>query len=262
MEMVESMANRGFDMTDAEKLLPAGIELAGRKDTAGLRALTAELLALIWSAPRDPASPYWNYEHPETWPDVEAAMPARQNDRYDRALYGLEPKILAGWQGQLPGGSFGTAIEGYHTDRINEVYGTIDRYITAPETVNDDVVYELVLLDVFERSGRGLTSRDLALEWVRQIPFGWSAEWIALHNLADGILPPAQAPGAIPTPIGSARRCGEWSAACWRRVAAGGGTACAPGRCDLPLRQRRLWGDLRRGIDLPGLCGQRPSRSA
>jgi hypothetical protein len=52
------------------------------------------------------------------------------------------------------------------------------------------VVYELVFLDVFERSGRALTSRDLALEWVRQIPFGWSAEWIALHNLNDGILPP------------------------------------------------------------------------
>ena len=94
-------------------------------------------------------------------------------------------------QGQLAGGSFGTAIEGYHTDRINEVYGTIDRYVTDPETVNDDVVYELVFLDVFERSGRGLTSRELALEWVREIPFGWSAEWIALHNLADGILPPA-----------------------------------------------------------------------
>jgi len=48
-----------------------------------------------------------------------------------------------------------------------------------------------VFLDVFERRGRALTSRELALEWVRQIPFGWSAEWIALHNLADGILPPA-----------------------------------------------------------------------
>ena len=191
VEMVESMANRGFDMTEAEKLLPAGIERAGRKDTAGLRALTAELLACIWSAPRDPSSPYWKYQHPETWPEVEAAMPARQNDRYERALHGLEEKILAGWQGQLAGGSFGTAIEGYHTDRISEVYGAIDRYITVPETVNDDVVYELVLLDVFERSGRGLTSRELALEWVRQIPFGWSAEWIALHNLADGILPPA-----------------------------------------------------------------------
>ncbi len=191
VEMVESMANRGFDMTEAETLLPVGLERAARKDAAGLRALTAELLASIWSAPKDPSSPYWKYEHPETWAGVEAAMPARQNDRYVRSVHGLEKKILAGWQGQLAGGSFGTAIEGYHTDRIREVYGTIDRFITAPETVNDDVVYELVFLDVFERSGRALSSRELALEWVRQIPFGWSAEWIALHNIASGILPPA-----------------------------------------------------------------------
>ena len=191
VEMVESMANRGFDMSEAEKLLPTGMELAGRKDAAGLRALTAELLACIWSAPRNPSSPYWKYEHPETWPQVEAAMSARHNDRYERGLHNLEDKILAGWRGQLAGGSFGTAIEGYHTERIRQVYGKIDRYITDPETVNDDVVYELVFLDVFERRGRALTSRELALEWVRQIPFGWSAEWIALHNLADGILPPA-----------------------------------------------------------------------
>jgi hypothetical protein len=191
VEMVQSMANRGYDMAEAEKLLPVGMERAARKDAAGLRAVTAELLASIWSAPRDPASPYGRYEHPETWSEVEAAMPVRHIDRSERALHGLEEKILSGWQGQLAGGSFGTAIEGYHTDRIAEVYGPIDGYITDPETVNDDVVYELVFLDVFERTGRALTSREIALEWVRQIPFGWSAEWIALHNLADGILPPA-----------------------------------------------------------------------
>jgi ADP-ribosylglycohydrolase len=56
--------------------------------------------------------------------------------------------------------------------------------------MNDDVVYELVLLDVIEKHGRGLSSTDLGLEWVRQIPFGWSAEWIALQNLQRGILPP------------------------------------------------------------------------
>jgi hypothetical protein len=59
--------------------------------------------------------------------------------------------------------------------------------------MNDDVVYELVLLDVFEQKGRKFTSSDLALEWVRQIPFGWSAEWVALENLWAGILPPESA---------------------------------------------------------------------
>jgi hypothetical protein len=188
VEMVQSMANRGFDMVEAEKLLPLGMSLAEKKDTPGLRALTAQLLAAIHDAPRDPASPYWGFAHPARWEEVAAAMAAKEDrrERVDR----LEEKTLAGWLGQLAGGSFGTAIEGYHGERIREVYGAIDAYVTEPETVNDDVVYELVFLDVFERMGRGITSRELGLEWVRQIPFGWSAEWVALHNLKDGILPP------------------------------------------------------------------------
>ncbi|HSM23444.1 MAG TPA: ADP-ribosylglycohydrolase family protein, partial [Anaerolineaceae bacterium] len=63
-------------------------------------------------------------------------------------------------------------------------------YITTPETMKDDVVYELIFLDVYERLGRSLSALDLGLEWVRQIQFGWSAEWIAIRNLTQGILPP------------------------------------------------------------------------
>ena len=102
----------------------------------------------------------------------------------------LSERIYHGWLGQIAGGAFGTALEGFHTSRLLEVYGAVDDYLSEPETMNDDVVYELVLLDVFERLGRGLTSRDLGLEWVRQIPFGWSAEWVALNNLAQGLMPP------------------------------------------------------------------------
>jgi ADP-ribosylglycohydrolase len=192
VEMVEAMANRGYMMSAAEALLPEGLHLAQARDRNELRALTSRLLEAIHAAPPDPASPYWQYEHPAAWPEVVAAMQAeaRISPGAPSAQEGLEEKILAGWLGQLAGGAFGTAIEGYHSDQIAAVYGVIDDYITTPETVNDDVTYELVFLDVFERCGRALTSIDIGLEWVRQIPFGWSAEWVALHNLADGILPP------------------------------------------------------------------------
>lgn len=220
-----------------------------------LRALTSELLHEIHYAPLDPAHPYWTYEHPATWEEVRAAMPAAadsaaiegaalagsiSNAPVDSptaspaisgvpeaaapgastasgsgtvaatsaptnevaagtALSGtstaflssnLEARIHAGWLGQLAGGAFGTAIEGYHTSQLEKIYGRVDAYITQPETVNDDVVYELAFLDAFERHGRNVTSRDIGREWVQQIPFGWSAEWVALHNMADGILPP------------------------------------------------------------------------
>jgi ADP-ribosylglycohydrolase len=192
VEMVEAMANRGYEMSAAEALLPEGLRLAQAKERSELRALTSRLLAAIHAAPPDPTSPYWQFEHPAAWTGVLAAMESEASPRTGapHAPEDLEEKILAGWLGQLAGGAFGTAIEGYHNEQIAAVYGEIDDYITTPETVNDDVTYELVFLDVFERCGRALTSVDIGLEWVRQIPFGWSAEWIALHNLADGILPP------------------------------------------------------------------------
>jgi len=66
----------------------------------------------------------------------------------------------------------------------------IDSYITEPETTNDDVVYELAFLDAYRIMGKQITSEAIALEWVIQIPFGWSAEWVALRNLNMGIFPP------------------------------------------------------------------------
>lgn len=192
VEMVESMANKGYSMDAAEALLPEGLRLAQAGDRPNLRALTARLLAAVHSAPPDPASPYWTYDHPAGWPAVAAAMDpaARAASHSPAEIPDLDERILAGWTGQLAGGAFGTAIEGYHYRQILNVYGRIEAYITKPETMNDDVTYELVFLDVFERMGRALTSAELGLEWLRQIPFGWSAEWVALHNLQDGLLPP------------------------------------------------------------------------
>ena len=59
-----------------------------------------------------------------------------------------------------------------------------------PETTNDDVVYELLLLDVYERMGKGITSDVLGDEWVQKLPYGVSAEGVALRNLNLGIYPP------------------------------------------------------------------------
>ena len=191
VEMVQALHNQGYDVTQAEALLPEGMRLAGAQQMDDLRSLTAELLARLHSAPRIPDHPYWRYDYPgPTWRAVRESLRDADPAQDRGSLENLEAKTLAGWLGQLAGGAFGTAIEGYHTDRIAEVYGVIDRYITTPETMNDDVVYELVFLDVFEQHGRRLTARQLGLGWVRQIPFGWSAEWIALRNLGMGLMPP------------------------------------------------------------------------
>ncbi|MFZ5807658.1 MAG: ADP-ribosylglycohydrolase family protein [Chloroflexota bacterium] len=188
--MVQSLANRGYDVSEAEALLPRGIQLAAQGEPDELRALTAQLLAALHNSPPIHDHLYWQFTHPSTWQEIVNAMDHPHTHPYPGATQDLEEKILSGWQGQLAGGAFGTPIEGYHTRRLQEVYGVIDSYLTQPETVNDDVVYELAFLDAFESKGRQLTSTDIALEWMRQIPFGWSAEWVALRNLNMGIFPP------------------------------------------------------------------------
>jgi ADP-ribosylglycohydrolase len=189
--MIQAKANQGYDVSQAEELLFKGLLLheAGKKDD--LRVVTTQILAALYEAPLVPTHEYHRFHHPETWEAVVLEMPA--NDVSHQAPDwddDFPERIYQGWFGQLAGGSFGTAIEGYTGTQITNVYGVIDHYLTPPETTNDDVVYELVLLDVFERLGRELTSEAIGLEWVRQIPFGWSAEWVALRNLSLGVLPP------------------------------------------------------------------------
>jgi ADP-ribosylglycohydrolase len=190
LSMVQAMGNRGFDVSTAEVLLPQGIELfqAGKIDE--LRVVTAQILAALNTAPVDPSNPIHQYQHPSTWDETVSAMGDISKENLLSSDKDLAERIYQGWLGQLAGGSFGTAIEGYTGEQIQTIYGEIREYITTPETTNDDVVYELIFLDVFEHLGRNLTARDIGLEWVRQIQFGWSAEWVALRNLNQGILPP------------------------------------------------------------------------
>ena len=104
-------------------------------------------------------------------------------------LPGREERVLAGWRGQIAGGAFGTAIEGCTGAAISSVYGSITGYVAAPSSLNDDVVYELIALDVLAIHGASATQAQYANAWSARIPFGWSAEWVALDNLARGVDP-------------------------------------------------------------------------
>jgi ADP-ribosylglycohydrolase len=191
VEMVQAKGNLGFDVSEAERLLPEGLALHEAGQVDDLRALTADLMAAILDAPLDMESDYHTFDHPQTWDGIKAAMGEEASaESFPIDQNNLAGRIHQGWLGQLAGGSFGTAIEGYTSEQIARVYGRVDAYITEPETMNDDVVYELALMDAIKRRGKSLTSQDIAREWVRQIPFGWSAEWVALRNLNLGLTPP------------------------------------------------------------------------
>ncbi|MEN6570828.1 MAG: ADP-ribosylglycohydrolase family protein [Anaerolineaceae bacterium] len=189
--MVQDWGNQGYDVSAAEELIPTGRALEAENNMADLRVVSARIMKALREAPRIPGHPYFNFEHPSAWEDVKAAMPAAPGYK---PLSGwkddFDQRILQGWIGQLAGASFGTAIEGYLGKNIEKVYGEVRGYVTQPETTNDDSVYELLLLDVFEKMGRGITSEALADEWVKKLPYGVSAEGTALRNLNLGIYPP------------------------------------------------------------------------
>ena len=189
--MVQDWANQGYDVSKAEALIPEGRALEAANKMDDLRVLSARIMKALNEAPKIEGHPYFQYEHPVSWEDVKAAMPASQDYQPPSVWQeSFTPRILQGWIGQLAGASFGTAIEGYVGSQIEKVYGKVRGYITEPETVNDDSVYEIVLLDVYEKMGKGMTSEALGDEWVRQIPYGVSAEGTALRNLSLGIYPP------------------------------------------------------------------------
>ena len=81
-------------------------------------------------------------------------------------------------------------MEGFKSSRIWEVFGEITDYVKPPETLNDDITFELALLDAFCEKGFEITSEDIADRWVGYIPFAYTAEEVALHHLRQGIYPP------------------------------------------------------------------------
>jgi len=226
VEIVQAQANKGFDVSAAEKLLPVGMQYSQKGMMTDLRALTGLLLEAVFKAPKIDDHPYHQFSHPGTWTEVRASFGRMDPSGGSGELPHMAEQIYNGWLGQLAGASFGTAIEGYTGENIEKVYGEVTGYITEPETMNDDVVYELIFLDVFEKFGRKISSREIALEWLKQIPFAWSAEWLALENLRSGIFPPKS--GAYRNPYSN------WIGAQMRGMVCG---MLSPGR---PLEAARL----------------------
>ncbi|MDD7209050.1 MAG: ADP-ribosylglycohydrolase family protein [Lachnospiraceae bacterium] len=189
---VQCMRNRGYDVTEAEKYLDEGLAAAERKDGASLQVITSKIYSLLNQAPVDPFAKCWNYTLYESWDDIrkKADFSGKIRKSADVFSKDYEDRIYAGWTAQLVGAALGTQVEGYNTDNIEKVFGTITSYIRPPETFNDDITYEIAFLDAFDRYGYEVTSDQIAKKWLELIEDGYSAEEVALRNLRLGIMPP------------------------------------------------------------------------
>ena len=187
---IQSMYNMGYDVTEAEKLIPQALKAREEGDKVTLTRLTAKVFHIINNAkqiPDHPSLAYTVYDSFEKYAkDVTfEKYPAFKMD--DEELY---KRIHAGWVAQIIGAAVGTALEGYTSDALRKAFGEVKNYIRKPNTYNDGITFELAFLEAFEQSGYNVSSEEVAEEWVSRIPSGWSAEDIALKNIAMGIYPP------------------------------------------------------------------------
>ncbi|MBT9130167.1 MAG: hypothetical protein DDT42_00670 [candidate division WS2 bacterium] len=187
---VQSMENLGFNADQLEILINKGLKAYEQNDMIELNRVTSKIYYEMRQLPKDENSSYWNYKQYSDWSDYENNAEFKTYPPFAILSKDFEEKIYAGWVAQICAGALGTAIEGYTTENLKEVFGDITYYVRQPNTFNDDITYELAFLKAFENKGYEVSSKDIGEEWVALVPFGWSAEGIALRNLKSGIYPP------------------------------------------------------------------------
>ena len=174
-----SMYNMGYDVTEAEKLIPEAIRMREEEDRIGLSRLTAKVFHILNNAEKIDDHPYHSYTCYDTFEKYRNAVEFEKYTLPDTKAKEFYDRTYAGWTAQIVGAAVGTALEGYNTEKLLEFFGEINDYVRKPSTYNDDITYELAFLDAFFEKGYQVSSEDIAAEWVARIPSGWSAEDIA-----------------------------------------------------------------------------------
>jgi ADP-ribosylglycohydrolase len=191
-----SAYNMGYDVTEAERLIPKGLDAFFRNDDIDLAKITALVFCHLNMAQKIPFHQYWTFPTYNDFADVLKEVRFLDAIEIDDAT--RAERISAGWLGQIVGAALGTAVEGYCSDQIRSAFGDIRGYIRPPNTYNDDITYEIAFLEAFRDMGYDVTADAIAMQWVARIPVGWSAEGVALTNLRLGIFPPESASRANP----------------------------------------------------------------
>ena len=186
---MQDMGNMGYDVSAAEALIEKGQKYLADGNKSALAGHTARTWHVMMNSPKIPDHPYWKHTIYESFEQYEKKVDFPVYS-YDMSGEDFLCRTYLGWQGQIVAGAIGTAVEGYLTHNIRKVFGEIYDYPRTPNTFNDDITYELALLKAVEKSGKNITSADIAEQWVALVPMGWSAEEVALANLKLGVFPP------------------------------------------------------------------------
>ena len=250
---VAAMENRGYRVRDWEAAALQALhaaESAGQGDMDALIRAHIRVQRAINRAEVDRSSSYWSKDRYSSYgeflrrsrlADAESAPSSRPALAPDEDAY--RSKVRGCWIGQAVGGALGTPLEGYTSSALKQRYGDITGYVTDPNPMNDDLTYQIAFLQAVGRHGAAVTSDKIAAEWAALIPYGWSAEAVALENILNGTLPPDSAMQRNPF--------SDWIGAQMRGAAPG---LIAPG--DSRLAARLAWLDAAVSHTANGILGE------
>lgn len=188
---IGSMEKMGYDVTAADALIPEAFRVMEDGDLIQLQIINARVFKLLTEAKKVDGHPYWGFTIYEDFQQYLQKVSICEYPNYQLPAHDdLFDRVHGGWMGEIIGSALGTAVEGFKSSQIWEVFGEITDYVKPPETLNDDITFELALLTAFEEKGYELTSDDIADKWVGLIPFAYTAEEVALRHLRSGIYPP------------------------------------------------------------------------
>lgn len=186
--MLANRREQGMEYAEAEARVKEAAHLLslGAPDPA-LRLL-AEARALLR---HPPMRSDFAYEEPSSWQDIQALFRPAKIANYDFKDY--DNKTLGGWLGKNIGGALGGPVEGWSRERIAKEYGEVKGFLASPSTLNDDTAYEVLVLHALQEWGLGVSSAQIAREWVEHLPQAYTAERVALENIRRGLTPPETA---------------------------------------------------------------------
>jgi hypothetical protein len=184
---IQSVENMGRDVSRAEKLFAEGLRFFEERRLEDLRTTTALIFDELARAPILKDHPYHSFERPLSWRDVSSRI---CRESFEVGTSSLYDSVLGGWLGQISAASMGTKFEGFLGRELEFVAREdLPNYVEEEGGYNDDIVYEVVALEALSRLKKP-SSKGISLFWLKHIPFGWSAEYLALENLKRGIFPP------------------------------------------------------------------------
>ena len=208
----EQLALSGYPVADLGERARAA---ASESDLDELTRVSAELATLE----RDPG---WAYEEPEDDAALLAglARAARLPVPRDR----LADPTAGAWRGRTVGNTLGKPVEGLTRPQVERYlraaghwpitgylpllaplpdgvpwlhpsaqFATAGRFTDVPR--DDDLDWTILGLHVLESHGRGVSTEQVAAEWLDRVPFTqtFTAERAAYRNLARGLAPPRTA---------------------------------------------------------------------